>query len=1009
MTTGQENCSASSSAMKIMSEIISYPLLLEHEESITKTNQESIMYDVTAWMLYLQEIDGILLSFQDSIIASSQQKRNKGNFSTITIGGRSMSVKDLSTSFHMMQNARNLISERALSCLPGSYKLWHDYLNFRSREYVRSSYLISSSDEAVRYKSTISAFERSLARMNKYPRIWLSYISFVIHFDPCCNVTNVRRLFNRALLALPATQHDLIWVEYLAFVLKKAPPKGLFISTGKEMGPIMLSIQNGTMEDPDCPWEIPGETVLRVLRRYAHYYNPTAREMLADVAATFERYGEAASLYCEILNDVDFLSASGTTRHELWIRFTDICTEHPEDTREIGIDFETIVRGVLKPEDAIGSGWKIFDDTKADNEANDQDSNRHEKIEKQLEQLRSSLGELEGTLWNKLALYHVRSGEFELARSIYEEAMENVSRVRDFSLIFDAYVKFEENVIEVLMEKMNEDDDDNEEKASGNDETVDEEDLDILLGKAATKSSGGDDEDLNADVELALARAENLMTRRPLLLNYVLLQQNPQNVAEWLKRSELFLEVGQPAQAIAAIEDAIKKVSSRQAMNGTPSELYILLAGIYENKLKDKGKARSVFQRICTTKPEYNFTDPEDLAKCYSVWIEMELRFENWDDALSIARRSVAPSPHGTSKVVKRLVRSMRVWNLLLDLEESLGTLQTTKDAYNRLLELKIATPTQILNFATFLSEKKYFEESFTAFERGLDMFPFPHPGAKVLWKEYLLSFQNRYADTKIHRMRELFDRCLDSCPPEDSCDFYLMYGKFEEKCGLTKRALGVYEKMCTTVPPDQKFSAYQLYIAKTIKYIGVTATRAIYERAIQALEDKPAAIMCAAYAKMETSLHEIDRARTAYIYGAQLADPRTNPEYWGEWHEFEVSHGNEETFREMLRIKRGVQTAFSTVNYNTADTDSTSKADAPLSHEEAIAMLAAQEGEGIEPLETEKVAGFVKAKPKRPADVKDLDEVERRAAKLRKVTAGLVAANQQQEENLNDEEIDID
>ena len=152
---------------------------------------------------------------------------------------------------------------------------------------------------------------------------------------------------------------------------------------------------------------------------------------------------------------------------------------------------------------------------------------------------------------------------------------------------------------------------------------------------------------------------------------------------------------------------------------------------------------------------------------------------------------------------------------------------------------------------------------------------------------------------------------------------------------------------------------AYQLYIAKTIQHIGITAhTRPIYERAIAGLEDSPAAKICGEYAKMEASLHEIDRARTAYVYGAQLADPRRNPEYWGEWHEFEVSHGNEETFCEMLRVKRGVQAAFSTVNYNAVEMGGSGPgsggdgmrlkngdADTPLTDEQAIAMLAAQEG----------------------------------------------------------------
>ena len=998
---------------KIMSEIVSYPVLLEHEESLTKPNQESIMYEVSSWMLYLSQVDEILASFTDAIIASSQQKRNKGSYSTTTIGGRIINVQELGKLHHMLQQARNLISERALNLLPGSFKLWYQYLKYRSSVYIEQNYAVASSSRAERYTHTISAYERSLVRMNKYPRIWLSYICFVIHNDPCCSVTNVRRLFNRALLALPATQHDLIWSEYLCFILKKVPPKGLFIKSGKDIGPVVTSCQNGTFESEDYPLDIPHETVLRVLRRYAHYYDPAARELLANVALEFERYGEAAALYCEILNDPDFLSVSGTTRHELWIQFTDVCTEHPEESREGGVDFEGIVRGVLKPAEAIGSGWKVFDETKRSDDGGEDgegdEAKRRQTIKNQQAQLQASLGELEGTLWNKLALYHIRSGEFELAQSIYEEAMECVSRVRDFGLIFDAYVKFEENVIEALMEKMDEEDEDEMDGDINQEDSqaapVDDEDMDILLGKATPKSTENNEENVSADIELALARAENLMNRRPLLLNYVLLRQNPQNVSEWLKRSELYLKMDQPSQSIASLEEAVRMVSARQAMNGSPADLYKGIANLYENEIKDLATARSVYERICKPKPEYHFKDPDDLAQCYAAWVEMELRVENWDGALSVARRSVAHAPAGSAKVIRGLSRSMRLWNLLLDLEESLGTLQTTKDAYNRLLELKVATPAQVLNFASYLTEQKYYEESFTAYERGHDMFSFPHPGAKILWKEYLQAFQGRYCGTKIHRMRELFDRCLDSCPAEDASEFFLLYGTFEEKFGLTKRALGVYERMCTTIPSEEKYTAYQLFIAKTIKYIGITATRPIYERAIPALEDTPAAKMCSDYAKMEASLHEIDRARTAYIYGAQLADPRSKPEYWGEWHEFEVSHGNEETFREMLRVKRGVQTAFSAMNYNVSQTGTSSKSDTPLTHEEAIAILSAQEGEGVETIgEKEKISGFVKAK--RPAEIKDLGEIERRAAKLRKVTAGLVAATQKSQ---NDEEIDID
>lgn len=39
--------------------------------------------------------------------------------------------------------------------------------------------------------------------------------------------------------------------------------------------------------------------------------------------------------------------------------------------------------------------------------------------------------------------------------------------------------------------------------------------------------------------------------------------------------------------------------------------------------------------------------------------------------------------------------------------------------------------------------------------------------------------------------------------------------------------------------------------------------------------------------------------------------------EFWQTWKEFEIRHGNEDTIREMLRIKRSVQATYNTqVNF---------------------------------------------------------------------------------------------
>ena len=70
---------------------------------------------------------------------------------------------------------------------------------------------------------------------------------------------------------------------------------------------------------------------------------------------------------------------------------------------------------------------------------------------------------------------------------------------------------------------------------------------------------------------------------------------------------------------------------------------------------------------------------------------------------------------------------------------------------------------------------------------------------------------------------------------------------------------------------------------------------------------------MCLKYAELETKLGEIDRARAIFSHGSQMSDPRTSKSYWKAWQEFEVRHGNEDTFREMLRIKRSVQAQYNT------------------------------------------------------------------------------------------------
>jgi pre-mRNA-splicing factor SYF1 len=63
--------------------------------------------------------------------------------------------------------------------------------------------------------------------------------------------------------------------------------------------------------------------------------------------------------------------------------------------------------------------------------------------------------------------------------------------------------------------------------------------------------------------------------------------------------------------------------------------------------------------------------------------------------------------------VQTRLFKSLKLWSFYVDLEESIGSVEATKVVYDKIVELKIANAQTIINYAQFLEENKYFEESF--------------------------------------------------------------------------------------------------------------------------------------------------------------------------------------------------------------------------------------------------------------------------------------------------------
>ncbi|KAF6214821.1 hypothetical protein GE061_009564, partial [Apolygus lucorum] len=646
------------------------------------------------------------------------------------------------------------------------------------------------------YEHLNNTFERALVYMNKMPRIWMDYCQFIVDQ---CKITRARQVFDRALRALPITQHRRIWPIYIAFLKKHNIP----------------------------------ETAVRVFRRYLKLCPEDAEEYI-DYLTSVNRLDESSVRLADIVNSDEFVSKHGKSNHQLWTELCELISKNPQDMKTLNVD--AIIRSGLK---------------------------------KYTDQL--------GRLWNSLADYYIRSGLFEKARDIYEEAIQTVTTVRDFTQVFDAYAQFEELSLSKKMEEV------------------------------STKLAPSEDDDI--DIELRMARFENLIERRLLLLNSVLLRQNPHNVHEWLKRVQLF--EGKPHDIINTYTEAVQTVDPKQAV-GKPHMVWVNFAKFYEenDQIED---ARIVMEK--GTHVAYLKVD--DLASVWCEWAEMEIRNENYEEALRLLQRAtVMPSRKvdyhdDTETVQMRLYKSLKLWSMYADLEESFGTFKSCKAVYDRIIDLKIATPQIIINYGLFLEEHNYYEEAFRAYEKGIALFRWPN--VFDIWNTYLTKFLKRYGGTKLERTRDLFEQCLENCPPKFAKSLYLLFAKLEEDHGLARHAMAVYERATSAVLPEEMFEVFNIYIKKAAEIYGIPKTRQIYEKAIEVLNEHNAREMCLRFSEMETKLGEIDRARAIYAHCSQMCDPRVTAVFWQAWKDFEVRHGNEDTMREMLRIKRSVQATYNT------------------------------------------------------------------------------------------------
>lgn len=281
---------------------------------------------------------------------------------------------------------------------------------------------------------------------------------------------------------------------------------------------------------------------MAVYRRYLAV-DPSVTEhyvsLLLAPSNAHKRPLEAAKLLLSLARKAqrgDIISTEGKSPYQLFVEWLEVVENYAD---EVGIDVDETVVNQKAREKAAAEAMEevekqeppasvngplirisgplvaVSKDGKplpAYNEDEDPTSARKLDIEKVVEKDGLNVyKDQAGRLWTGLATYWIKRGEFDRSTTTFERGLAASLTVRDFTQIIDAYAEFSESVISALVEALADLDDEDEDKA-----------------------------ETEREADERMRAFEDLMDRRPFLLNDVLLRRNPNDVQEWEKRVALW-------------------------------------------------------------------------------------------------------------------------------------------------------------------------------------------------------------------------------------------------------------------------------------------------------------------------------------------------------------------------------------------------------------------------------------------------------------------------------------
>lgn len=490
-----------------------------------------------------------------------------------------------------------------------------------------------------------------------------------------------------------------------------------------------------------------------------------------------------------------------------------------------------------------------------------------------------------GRLWVCLANYFIISEKFNKARELFEEALIKVETKKDFTLVFDAYLKFEEQYSQLeLIPSSN---------------TSDEFNQNMLKVRNPLKSSVYSDVNIKNKADLInkskVYRLNSLLERAPFLLSDIDLINSPNNILVWNNRIDL-CENLKLKELI--FKEALSNIDFKNCI-GSPESLIIKFVNLHK-KDNNLNLINDVFKQVINIE----FRSLSILENIFIIWIEANIFYKNYSSAKEIIHYLLFKNSKFKGHT------SPNLWNLYLDIIEQIGDYDQICSTYDQVIDSKLANIVTFLNYANFLILSKEYDKAFKCFEKGMNAFDYPQ--VYELLVLYLSKFQIFFSQ-KLERIRDLYHQILFD-KEVSSKVFIYSYAFFEEENGTIFNCLNILKKGLEKLSSNDKIECYTILINKSYKFFGVDEARKFFTEALNSIDYNFVTPLGIKFALFEKKLGEISRARAIFYYLSQFNNPNSEEAleiFWNPWEEFELMHGSEESYLEVVRTKKNVSYKF--------------------------------------------------------------------------------------------------